>query len=199
MIVRSSPWLILLCSALGCESFELAREQGSGGDAVTDASADVVDSAAATDVGVDTGLTDSVTPDTVPPTDSFVPPVDSGCKCGDPGCCPGVAPIDCCAGATCPVKHDTGLGPTYWFCGPLGVPGNPSTYTKDMALKASAAWRAAGTASEIACGSASTVVNNPPVTSDPYGLWTYSGTNAGRVRAIVGGVTCPDGTSKTWD
>ncbi|MBK7402838.1 MAG: hypothetical protein IPJ34_43090 [Myxococcales bacterium] len=37
--MRSSPLVILLCSALGCESFELAREQGLGGDSATDTSA----------------------------------------------------------------------------------------------------------------------------------------------------------------
>ena len=124
---------------------------------------------------------------------------DTACLCGDPGCCPGVVATDCCSGRTCPLLHDTGLGPTYWYCAPLGTPGTPATYTKLMAQAAATAWGEAGTMGSDASYTwatrpGSTVLN---------ACWAYAGAIAGRA-AILGGPSSAcgmitTGGPKTWN
>ena len=203
LMLRFLPLVFLA----GCESFQLASELGLPSDTgAHDAMADssVVETTASDSTSSDTTTSD----DTAVGADSTS--VDTGslvdtatgevpCKCGEAGCCPGVDVKDCCAGAKCPIKHDTGAAVSYWFCGPLGVPGNAATYTKEMALKAAATWRAATTLSDYPCSGTNSVVNNPATGSDPTATWTYGGSYAGRVYVIVGGVFCPGAAQPTWN
>ncbi|MBK7402839.1 MAG: hypothetical protein IPJ34_43095 [Myxococcales bacterium] len=189
-------WWVLL--AAGCESFTLDRETAGPTDGAADATADAAADVAAVDstASGDTSVIDASPPDS--PATEVMP--DAGCRCGDPGCCPGVDPIDCCSGATCPVAHSNGPG-KYWFCGPLGVPGNPATYTKEMALAAAKAWRKSGTVTEFVCGTGGPgSVENALTTSDPRSWWSYTGSAAGHYSLVGGGAPlCPTTASPTWD
>jgi hypothetical protein len=124
--------------------------------------------------------------------------LDTTCRCGDPGCCPGVPTIECCAAGACPLVHDTGLGTNYWYCGPLGAPGNSATYTKAMAQAAATTWGAPGTVG----GSGNFIWANRPGPTILYGCWGYAGAVAGYAANEGGADACHQitaGGPKTWN
>lgn len=139
------------------------------------------------------------------------PDASSSCKCGDPGCCPGVPVEECCTGATCPVEHNTGFGDTYWFCGPRGTPGDPKTYTKAMAVKAAKTRHPGAATTDYGCGAASPIISTfSRFTSGAmtvYEIWVFDGASAGRANGpgtslacpTAAGSTCKSGDYGCWD
>ena len=144
--------------------------------------------AVARDSGVDAGEDDVATVDSVsldavsPDAVSIVFDADASeaasCKCGDVGCCPGAPISECCPGGACPVLHDTGLGPNYWYCGPLGASGKSATYTKTMAEAAAKSWGPGQ--GQSGDGTSTVTTSRPEGTSRWNACWIYSGPNAGR-------------------
>lgn len=203
--MRNSSLLALsayLC--VGCSDPAPASESSRGDASITsDTGTENSDSNAADDApGADAGSGSDVSVDSSASDASVGADASPACKCGEPGCCPGVDPVDCCAGATCPVKHDTGVGGSYWYCGPLGKPGDATTYNKEMAERAAKAWRPSGSLNALSCpAGVGDAIENLDGTSSKA-LWVYSGSSAGRaVSCISGGsCTCPTPTSTmTWN
>lgn len=126
----------------------------------------------------------------------------STCQCQAPtpltcgtNCCAGTA---CCAGNTCQPLHDNGLGGHYFDCATLGVPGNGSTYTAGMALKAGEAWNPSGLTGTTPCGGG----NAWQVQSaSSCAVWQYQGPLAGHVNLNTQGISCicPTADSPTWN
>lgn len=145
------------------------------------------------------------------------PSSDDGCECAAPACC----------GSTCPARHSNCLGPTCaalglgqaWFdanvfdqpslpdyCRPLGTPGNPSTYTKNMAGAARSAYPASGTSYVYTCTASSSAENaRAKETATQCIVWVWGGTLAGYLRVTAGpcglaASMCPSSTAfPTWN
>ncbi len=105
---------------------------------------------------------------------------DDGCECATPGCCAG----------GCAVTHKNSVGtPGSWplgqsyflssdYCKGVGVPGDASTYTVEMATAAANAWPTAGTLEFLPRTSGAVVCKNAGSTA---AIWVYTGANAGHV------------------
>lgn len=111
--------------------------------------------------------------------------------------------LHCAAKSTActPLTHSAGGGLTYLDCAPLGMPGNPTTYTQTMAIEAAQAHLSANPVPgvglvSVLCGStgASIGIGVAPVGSI-IGIWTYAGPNAGHFDP---GKVCPDTSFPTW-
>ena len=116
-----------------------------------------------------------------------------GCECQTSTCC----------GATCASEHENGLGYSYENCNPLGVPGDPQTYTLMMAIQARAAWPVTGTDLTMAnyCGTGHSAVLRQ--NSSVCAVWVYTGPIAGYMRytASLGNCQCPAASplEATWN
>jgi len=109
----------------------------------------------------------------------------------------GVVTLHCNGVPVC--THSTGInGVTYQDCtAPLGIPGEPSTYSQDMADRAAAAISQAGTITANVCtGSAGGAVVILAVVGTPPILWAFSGAAAGHVNANG---SCPTALDPTWN
>ncbi|HTP53170.1 MAG TPA: hypothetical protein VMK42_20950 [Anaeromyxobacteraceae bacterium] len=112
----------------------------------------------------------------------------SGLTCGSL-CCQGTA---CCAGQTCQVEHNNGVGNTFFDCIAL-----PPPYTQQLATDAATAWAANGTSGPAVCPGC--VVWQ--VTS-ACGVWCYavgvSTAGTVNVNTVDNTCICPNPGSATW-
>jgi hypothetical protein len=132
-------------------------------------------------------------------------PNTNGCECPTPACCGSscaVAHKNCVSGTCSP------LGQNYFItnaCQVVGTPGNPATYTLEMANAARAAWPQTGTDSAGQCGaSMANAVSRSNATACV--VWIYESTLAGAVFVNTtpgdGGLPdclCPGSLSRTWN
>ncbi len=94
-----------------------------------------------------------------------------------------------CCGTLCSGQHPNGLGQTYSDCSPLGVPGNPATYSATMADEAANSWpNPGGTPAQILTGGACYESNqvtqdqcDASYTFSACAVWCFSGQLAGYV------------------
>jgi hypothetical protein len=98
-------------------------------------------------------------------------------------------------------QHPNGLGQSYVDSAPLGVPGNPTTYTSSMANAAANSWPSSGTVGSGACGSgpnASQYVRKQTPTS--CAVWAYTKSMAGYVHLNAANNTCycPTASDPAW-
>ena len=106
----------------------------------------------------------------------------------------------------CPV-HSNGLGGTYIYCVPLGVPGNAATYSQAMATAAALSWGHGSVPQMFACGSFAPFQDVISIdnTNGPSANWSYtngSGTSlAGYVNTNPTGIAdlCPIVGDATWN
>jgi hypothetical protein len=133
-------------------------------------------------------------------------PNANGCECPTPACC----------GSSCAVAHKNcvsgtcgPLGQNYFIanaCQALGTPGNPATYTQEMAVAARAAWPQAGTDDVPGTGSCGGQSALSRVTATACVVWVYAGSLAGSVfysttMSDAGGPAClcPGSTATSWN
>jgi hypothetical protein len=93
--------------------------------------------------------------------------------------------------------HSNGLGQNYFDCAALGVPGDPATYTAEMAAAARAVWPFSGTDETLFCASDALAAR---LTSNSCAVWQYAGSRAGRVHlSAAPSCSCPSATDPTWN
>ena len=99
------------------------------------------------------------------------------------------------------VRHDGGFGIDYLDCAPLGVPGDPSTYTRNLAVKARALYFPSNqhTDSDVSCGGGD-AVQRIVMGAGTCTIWTYSGPTAGylRVTYSLTECNCPTTSDTPW-
>lgn len=107
----------------------------------------------------------------------------------------------------CPV-HVNGVGGTYTYCAPLGVPGSEKTYSLAMAVAARASAMPVGAATgDIGCGASAGIFFHLPTdaSAGPSTVWAYTGPLAGHLRVLAdwktgtAGEACPSLSDPTWD
>jgi hypothetical protein len=91
--------------------------------------------------------------------------------------------------------HTTGYGP-YYSCHPLGVPGDPSTYSLDMALVA--AEKVGGGTVTTTTGSCTGPQIVALVRQSSCLTWSYQGTTAGHTHG-GGACDCPTASDPIWN
>lgn len=101
------------------------------------------------------------------------------------------------------MPHLNGLGQYYYDCAPLGVPGNPATYTSTMAAEAAAAWASSGTTTTLTCGTSACVSYLTTGMPQDCAVWCYAGPYAGyvghsSVPTIACQAVCPYGGGLTY-
>jgi hypothetical protein len=103
--------------------------------------------------------------------------------------------------------HDNGVGQTYQLCVPLGVPGDPTTYSLTMAVAAANALlvpvgygRVSGV---LKCGTYDAEVEDVSIDGVlvARGVWEFQGPAAGHVSGGAFGVIglCPLTTDPVWN
>jgi Cys-rich repeat protein len=129
------------------------------------------------------------------------PAPDDGCE-SNLNVCAGTP----CCGMLCTGLHQNGLGQTYTDCAPLGVPGNPATYTANMANEANNAWPDLGSQSSGTCADPVSGMDNCVAQDDGFqaAVWCFSGHLAGYVvltpdGTCLGGPCCPTTADSTWN
>ena len=116
---------------------------------------------------------------------------ENGCECAGNLCCFG----------GCAPPHVNGLGQSFDDCAPSGVPGDPATYSLQLAQAARAAWPVAGSDSTGTCGvggnAAAAVIRQ---TATSCAVWVYTKTTAGYVHLNNAGSACicPTISDPTW-
>ncbi len=89
------------------------------------------------------------------------------------------------------IVHSNGLGGTYIWSAPLGTPGNPGTYTLDMAVAAAASWAPGAPLHVMTCYGAGALSAAAGVFT---AIWVFDGPSAGYVAVGV----CPIAGDPTW-
>jgi hypothetical protein len=124
-----------------------------------------------------------------------------GCASGDQvcgsNCCPGTG----CCGSECQTSHDNGVGDTYYDCLAKGTPGDPSTYSAQLATDARAAYPLSSfsdVATSCNGGDTEVLVRYDEQT---YVTWAFTGDAAGHVTVnnLGNGPLCPDTSSPIWN
>lgn len=182
----------VLALAAGCgsdPSFLVFEEQ----DSIAPPSPDAVQSDSLDAAQADTGLqARDEGPESGLSDGGFDAPVDAPTETSPPDA------VDAPPPDACGSPHANGLGQTYAFCAPLGAPGDPATYSVEMARAARAAWPEAGTDLEGACATGDGRKAVWRKTADACAGWLYTTTMAGHVYLGTTSCSCPDGTHPVW-
>jgi hypothetical protein len=98
--------------------------------------------------------------------------------------------------------HDDGLGGAYDYCGPIGTPGDATSYDAAMAMAAATEWAAgSGTPRVTSCTtSKGTCTAVEVIAGGQCARWCFGGDAAGHVWAAkTTTCTCPWPTDPTWN
>lgn len=161
----------------------------SGADMSTDAAPDAMTDAADRDASPD--ATSDAAPDAAPDASSDAP-ADVVQDTGGPGPCDGA-----------PLVHKNGFNQFYDDCVPLGMPGQPNTYTRTMATEAAVPLFINGASNfDYACGAS---LGYAKSNGQLCAVWGYTGPIAGfavKTSSLDGGdpCSCPNpSTDATWN